>query len=126
MNITVTASLDTGKHYAKICDSNILRDLKMTPRTAQVSRIKEMTHRLFLKRNRAITTGVLCLRKFRSFKCKPKSLTILASNLIATEEDRYRNTSLRIRINVTALNKMCLCEKKINEMRSLVIYHQLP
>ena len=65
MNITVTASLDTGKHSAKIydSDSNILRDLKMTPRTAQVSRIKEMTHRLFLKRNRTITTGVLCLRK---------------------------------------------------------------
>ena len=63
MNITVTASLDTGKHDAKIYDSNILRDLKMTPRAAQVSRIKEMTHRLFLKRNRTITTGVLCLRK---------------------------------------------------------------
>lgn len=61
MNITVTATLDTGKHNAKIYD--ILRDLKMTPRTAQVSRIKEMTHRLFLKRNRTITTGVLCLRK---------------------------------------------------------------
>lgn len=60
---TVTASLDTGKHDAKIYDSNILRDLKMTLRTAQVSRIKEMTHRLFLKRNRAFTTGVLCLRK---------------------------------------------------------------
>ena len=63
MNITVTASLDTGKHNAKIYDNNILRDLKMTLRTAQVSRIKEMTHRLFLKRNRTITTGVLCLRK---------------------------------------------------------------